>query len=383
MSSVSFEHATANSYTGPVTLDPVTLDPVTLDPAETLERIAFLVERTGGPTFKANAFRTAASTVRMIEPALLAQAAAAGVLKDLPGLGATTASVVRDVVEGRTPDYLAELLGRVPDDNESGAKAEFQIPELTGAAAELRAALKGDCHLHTVWSDGADDLESMARAAIGLGHEYIAVTDHSPRLRVAHGLDLDRLRHQRFAIGALNERLDPFRLLTGVEVDIVADGALDHSAETLAACDLVVASIHSKLAEDPDAMTRRMVAAVSNPHVDVLGHCTGRLIASRKRAESRFDADAVFAAVATHDKALEINCRPERLDPPRRLLRQAIDAGCKLVISTDAHSVGQLAWQGFGCERAAELGVDPDQVVNTWPVDRLLSWAGARNSLQT
>ncbi len=353
--------------------------PAPVDPAETLERIGYLIERTGGPTFKAAAFRTAASTVRLVEPRLLQQAADAGVLKDLPGLGATTASVVADVLAGRVPGYLTDLQERAGESGESGAAAAFVVPMLSGAGAELAQALRGDCHLHTVWSDGGDSVEDMAAAAIALGHDYLVITDHSPRLRVAHGLDVDRLRHQRARIRAVNEALAPFRLLTGVEVDILAAGELDHPDSVLAECDVVVASVHSRLAEDETAMTARMVGAVANPNVDILGHCTGRMVAHKKRAESKFDADEVFEAIAAHDKALEINCRPERLDPPRRLLARALDIGCRFSISSDAHSVGQLGWQPFGCERAGEMGIPADRIVNTWPVDELLDWAGAHS----
>ncbi len=349
------------------------------DPAETLERIGYLLERTGAPTFKAAAFRKAAATVRAIDPVLLRRAAEAGLLENVPGLGASTAGVVVDVLAGRAPEYLVRLEASTPADleNDSGANAMFPIPDLTGDALALRGALRGDCHLHTDWSDGGDNLEAMAGAAAALGHEYLVVTDHSPRLRVAHGLSEERLRHQRAAVDRLNETLAPFRVLTGVEVDILADGRLDHDDETLASCDIVVASVHSRLAEDPEAMTRRMVAAVSHPHVDILGHCTGRLIAGRQRAESRFDAGAVFDAAAAHGTAIEINCRPERLDPPRRLLQRALDAGCQFAIDSDAHSVAQLAWQPFGCARAAELGLTAERVVNTLPVDELLRWTNA------
>ncbi len=352
------------------------------DPAETLERIGYLLERTGAPTFKAAAFRKAAATVRAIEPELLRRAAEAGMLKNVPGLGASTAGVVVDVLAGRAPEYLVRLEASTPPDleNDSGANALFPIPELSGDALELRQALRGDCHLHTDWSDGGDSLESMVGAATALGHEYLVVTDHSPRLRVAHGLSEDRLRHQRAVVQRLNAELAPFRVLTGVEVDILADGRLDHDDETLAACDVVVASVHSRLAEDPEAMTRRMVAAVSNPHVDILGHCTGRLVAGRQRAESRFDASAVFAAAAANGTAIEINCRPERLDPPRRLVQMALDAGCLFAIDSDAHSVAQLAWQPFGCVRAAEMGVPADRVVNTLPVDQVLNWTATASS---
>src|SRR5262249_25441604 len=156
----------------------------------------------------------------------------------------------------------------------------------------------------------------------------------------------------------------PFRILTGLEVDILDDGSLDMEDEVLGRLDLVVASVHSKLRMPKPAMTDRMVAALANPHSDVLGHCTGRLIVGRGRPESTFDHEVVLAACARFDKAIEVNCRPERLDPPRRLLALIADVGCKIAVDSDAHAVGQLEWQPYGCARVAEAGIDVDRIVN-------------------
>jgi len=220
----------------------------------------------------------------------------------------------------------------------------------------------------------------MAEAARTLGHEYIVLTDHSPRLTVARGLSAERLREQLEVVAGLNERLAPFRILTGIEVDILEDGGLDQEPELLARLDLVVASVHSLLRMERDEMTRRMVTAIANPYVDVLGHCTGRLVAGRGRPESQFDPDVVFEACRRFDVAVEINSRPERLDPPKRLLRLAVEAGCRLAINTDAHAPGQLDWQPYGCERAAACGVPVESIVNTRAADELLAWTGAKSS---
>jgi putative hydrolase len=219
----------------------------------------------------------------------------------------------------------------------------------------------------------------MAVTARELGHEYIALTDHSPRLTVANGLSPERLRSQLEIVAELNEELAPFRILTGIEVDILEDGSLDQEPGLLARLDVVVASVHSKLRMPGEEMTARMVRAVANPHTDVLGHCTGRNITSqgrsgRMRPESEFDPDIVFEACRRFGVAVEINCRPERLDPPKRLLRLAVEAGCLLSIDTDAHAPGQLDWQPYGCERAAACAVPVDSIVNTRPVDVLLEW---------
>jgi putative hydrolase len=181
----------------------------------------------------------------------------------------------------------------------------------------------------------------------------------------------------------LNHELAPFRLLTGMEVDILVDGTLDLADELLAELDVVVASVHSKLSMPSDQMTRRMVMAAASPHVDVLGHCTGRLLRGRDggrgRPESVFDAAAVFLACKENGVAVEINSRPERLDPPRRLLTLAVQVGCRFAIDTDAHAPGQLDWLAYGCARAAECGVRPESVVNTADVDALLEWTARAN----
>ncbi|MGZ7023543.1 MAG: PHP domain-containing protein, partial [Ilumatobacteraceae bacterium] len=218
-------------------------------------------------------------------------------------------------------------------------------------------------------------IEAMARTARSLGHEYMVLTDHSPRLTVAHGLSRERLDQQLADVAVLNEKMAPFRILTGIEVDILEDGTLDHSDDVLAQLDVVVASVHSKLRMERQPMTERMVRAVASPHVDILGHCTGRMIG--KRDPSTFDADYVFAACAQFHTAVEINCRPERLDPPRELLDVAIDFGCYFSIDSDAHATGQLEWQPHGCNRAAERNVPIDRVINTWGADDLLRWVQA------
>jgi putative hydrolase len=230
----------------------------------------------------------------------------------------------------------------------------------------------------------------MARAAEALGHDYLVLTDHSARLTIAHGLDAERLANQLDVIAELNETLAPFRVLTGMEVDILEDGTLDMTDAMLARLDVVVASVHSKLRMDRQAMTRRMVLAVASPHTDILGHCTGRKLASTgvqvasdpqvKRPESSFDADIVFAACAQFDTAVEINCRPERQDPPDELLELALEYGCKVSIDTDAHAPGQLEWQNYGCDKAARHGIDPDEIVNALAADDLVEWAAAHSA---
>jgi len=331
-----------------------------------LRRVAYLLERTLEPTYRVRAFRTAAATLDDLTPAEVEQRAAAGTLKELPGIGDVTAKVVTQAVAGQVPEYLARL------------EAEAADPLAVGGE-ELRARLRGDLHMHSDWSDGGSPIREMVLAARDLGHEYVALTDHSPRLTVANGLTPERLRQQLDIVAALNEELAPFRVLTGIEVDILEDGSLDQEPELLDRLDVVVASVHSKLRMPSSAMTPRMVAAVANPLVDVLGHCTGRMLIGRgggdgpRRPESEFDAEIVFEACRQFGVAVEVNSRPERLDPPRRLLELAVTTGCLFSVDTDAHAPGQLEWQVYGCSRAAECGVDPDRVIDAWPLADLLA----------
>ena len=333
------------------------------DAVADLRRIAFLLERAHESTYRVRAFRGAAAMLRDKDPDELTRLSLSGELVRLKGVGEVTARCVAESLTGEEPVYLRRL------------EATEGTP-LDEATQDLLSALRGDCHSHTDASDGGSPLREMVDTARSLGHEYMVITDHSPRLTVANGLSADRLRAQIEQVAELNAELDDFRVLTGIEVDILDDGALDQQEELLAQLDVVVASVHSKLRMPKQEMTERMLTAVANPHVDVLGHCTGRMVTgNRKRPESEFDADAVFAACAEYGVAVEVNSRPERLDPPERLLRLAVEAGCEFTIDTDAHAPGQLDWLSNGCERAARCEVPTERILNTWPVEELLSRA--------
>ncbi len=326
-----------------------------------LRRIAYLLERALEPTYRVQAFRTAAAVVDGLDEADLVARLQAGTLKELPGIGAVTERVIVQAAGDEVPEYLERL------------EAEHEGPVAAGGA-ELRARLRGDLHTHSDWSDGGSPIREMALAARDLGHEYVALTDHSPRLTVANGLSVERLLQQLDVVAALNEELAPFRILTGIEVDILEDGSLDQDPALLSRLDVVVASVHSKLRMPSAYMTPRMVAAIANPAVDVLGHCTGRMVTgNRSRPESEFDAEIVFEACRRFGVAVEVNSRPERLDPPRRLLGLAVETGCLFSVDTDAHAPGQLDWQPYGCERAQECGVKADQVVDAWPLADVLA----------
>ena len=333
------------------------------DPIADLKRIAFLLEAALEPAFRINAFRRAAATLADIGIEEATRRAATGTLRELAGIGEVTERTIVESLGGEEPIYLRRL----------EATAGQPMPE--GAAA-IRKEIRGDCHVHSDWSDGGSPIREMAETAMELGHAYIVLTDHSPRLTVANGLSPDRLRKQLDEVTALNEELAPFRILTGIEVDINEDGSLDQEPELLARLDVVVGSVHSVLRMPGPQMTRRMVTALANPYLDILGHCTGRMKTKRRnRPESLFDAEIVFAAAARFGKAIEVNSRPERRDPPKRLLRLAVEAGCPIAIDTDAHAPGQLYWLGGGCERAFLSGVPIPSIVNTRDADGLLEWA--------
>jgi putative hydrolase len=348
-----------------------TEQPYSGGPVTALRRIAFLMERGREESRRIEAFRSAAAVILPLPAEEVAQRVEAGTLTDLPGIGPSTGSVIADAVRGVLPERLAKL------------EAQHDGP-LAAGGRELRAALRGDLHSHSDWSDGGSPIEEMAFTAMELGHDYLVLTDHSPRLRVANGLSAERLRRQLGVVDAINEHLSSgagggFRLLKGIEVDILDDGSLDQTDELLAQLEVRVASVHSKLRMDAAPMTRRMVAAVANPFTNVLGHCTGRLVTGGRgtRPPSEFDARVVFEACAEHDTAVEINSRPERRDPPTELLELARDLGCLFSIDSDSHAPGQLDMVDYGCERAEAAGIDPDRIVNTWSRERLLSWAAA------
>ncbi|MCV7204789.1 PHP domain-containing protein [Mycolicibacterium peregrinum] len=331
-----------------------------MDPVTALRQIAYYKDRAREDPRRVMAYRNAADIVESLSDAQRERLGATNSWQSLPGVGPKTAKVIAQAWAGREPDTLVELREAAVD--------------LGGG--EVRAALRGDLHVHSNWSDGSAPIEEMMLAARDLGHEYCALTDHSPRLKIANGLSPDRLREQLDVIEELREVVAPLRILTGIEVDILEDGSLDQEPELLERLDVVVASVHSKLAMDSTAMTRRMIKAVSNPHTDVLGHCTGRLVTGGRgmRPESKFDAEKVFTACLEHGTAVEINSRPERRDPPTRLLTMALEIGCLFSIDTDSHAPGQLDFLGYGAQRALDAEVPIERIVNTWTADELLEW---------
>jgi putative hydrolase len=327
-----------------------------MDPVDALNEIAYLLERERANEFKTKAFRTAATTLAAIPEDQRQAQLDSGVLKKT--------KVIVEALAGTVPDYLSDARDR-------------NAKPLTSGGEKLLPLLKGDLHTHSDWSDGTTSIELMVSTAKGLGREYLALTDHSPRLRVANGLTVERLRKQLDVVAAINKDADDFRLLSGIEVDILDDGALDQTDAMLDRLDIVVASAHSKLRMESSEMTARMLGAINDPHTNILGHVTGRLVEGSRgtRPPSTFDAKAVFAACAGNDVAVEINSRPERRDPPGPLIDLALTAGCLFSIDTDAHAPGQLGLLDYGASRAEAHGIPAERIVTTWPVDRLLDWA--------
>ncbi|WP_402842383.1 PHP domain-containing protein [Microbacterium sp. GXS0129] len=324
-----------------------------MEPVDALTEIATLLERERASKYRSKAFRSAAAAIDGLSGAELGDRLRTA---HIPGVGDTSRTVILQSLEGRVPDYLAEL------------RARYAVTEST-----LRTQLRGDLHAHTDWSDGTAGIEAMIDAAASLGHEYQAITDHSPRLRVARGLTAERLAAQ---LDVIERMQTPIRVLRGIEVDILEDGTLDQTDEMLARLDVVVGSVHSKLRSSREEMTRRMVRAIGSGRMHVLGHVTGRLVTGERgtRPPSELDARAVFAACAQHGVAVEINSRPERADPPDDLIAVALEEGCLFAIDSDAHAPGQLSLLDHGAARAEACAVPAQRIVTTWPLARLEAW---------
>lgn len=338
-----------------------------MDAIEALDEIAFWLERGQAASFKVQAFRKAADAIRQMPSDDLKRLVESGRITSLKGIGNRSAEVIRQAVEGRVPDYLEDLRQRGSGPLASGGQ-------------EIRAALRGDLHSHSDWSDGGSPIPTMVLAARALGREYLALTDHSPNLTIANGLSSERLNKQLEVVDGINANQDSFTLLSGIEVDILEDGNLDQTPDMLGKVDVVVASVHSKLRADQRTMTKRMLKAIANPYANVLGHCTGRLVQGSRgtRPQSEFDARLVFKACAEHGVAVEINSRPERQDPPDDLIKLALDAGCLFSIDSDAHAPGQLDFLQYGAERAEAQGIPAERIITTWPLEQLKEWLRAK-----
>lgn len=263
-------------------------------------------------------------------------------------------------------------------------------PELRENRGEIEVALagnlpqlievsdiRGDLHMHTTWSDGTLSIREMAEAARQRGLSHIVITDHSRSLGVTNGLSIERLMEQQKAIREVDAEMGPdFTVLHGTEMEIKSDGTLDYPDEVLAQLDLVIASLHTSLRQPRDEITQRLLNAVRNPHVDIIGHPRGQLIPEREPAD--LDMDAIFAAARENDTVLEINANPRRLDLDDIHARRAQELGIKLAINTDAHSAPELELAYYGVATARRGWIRPETVINTWTTAQLLDWLRAR-----
>ena len=337
-----------------------------MSPVDALRRICFLLERGRENRYRVDALRRTLESIRLMPQEELRERAKSGTLKQLKGIGDASAAIITEALRGEVPRYLAAV------EREHGDDSAWE-------GSDLYAALVGDLHVHSNWSDGGSPIEEMVLSCVELGQEWMALTDHSPRLTIANGLSRERLEEQLGRVDAINASLGgSFQVLKGIEVDIHLDGSLDQDDDMLERLDVVTASIHSKLRQPSFELTPRMVAAVSNPRTNVLAHCTGRIVVGRGRPQSDFDAEKVFRACLENDVAVEINSRPERCDPPDDLIELARDLGCLFTIDSDAHAPGQLDFKYLGCERAERLGIPAERIVTTWPAEDVLAWARRR-----
>jgi DNA polymerase (family 10) len=232
--------------------------------------------------------------------------------------------------------------------------------------------IRGDLHCHTDWSDGHNTVREMAEAARELGYEYVAISDHTKSLGIANGLDEARLVEQRAEIERLNQSYSDFRILHGAEVEVKADGSLDFQDDVLAWLDVVVASLHSGLRQDAQRITERALSVLANPHLDILGHPSGRILGQREA--SKLDSGRVIAEAAACGVALEINANPTRLDLDDAFTHQAVGRGVKLSIATDAHSVDELNLISWGITAAQRGWAQADDIINAWELERMLAW---------
>jgi DNA polymerase (family 10) len=268
--------------------------------------------------------------------------------------------------------YKRQGLQYIPPEIREGTH-EIELAEKNALPRLIELSdIQGDLHVHTDASDGDDSLESMVAAAVKKGYQYFAITDHSIGLGIARGLDPERLRRQIQEIKAANRKFSSIRILTGAEVDIRSDGTLDIPDEVLAELDIVLASVHSGMGQNEEMMTRRIIKAIENPHVDVIAHPTGRLLGERE--PFAVNLEAVFKAAAKHHTALEINAMPTRLDLKDTHISQARAMGVKLVISTDAHQARHLDYMRFGVGTARRGWCQSGDILNTYSLNKFIAW---------
>jgi putative hydrolase len=326
--------------------------------AQVLSEIGYLLRQDAEERFRAKAFAAAAWSIVISRPDLEALHKA-DALTTIEGVGSGIAKILAGLVETGQSSYLARLrteMGQPARDDES----ELDL-----------SRYRGDVHSHTNWSDGRATMLEMAQGAQAMGYRYLGVTDHSPRIKVVNGLGAERLLAQSREMAEVQSQVEDVALLQGIEVDILEDGALDLPDAVLELLDVVIASPHVKLRQEPAAMTERMLRAVSNPHVDVVGHPTGRRPGAREGAT--YDFEAVFKEAARHRVALEIDCDPARMDLSPEMARLALECGCNFALDADAHMPAELAYVPMAAWMARRAGIPQDRILNFMDVDELTS----------
>ena len=324
--------------------------------AQVLSEIGYLLRQDPDERFRAKAFSAAAWSLALQRPDLVSLQRAEN-LTSIEGVGEGIARVLSDLIKSGESRYLNRL------------REQFKQPARVDESDLDFSAYQGDVHSHTGWSDGRATMLEMAEGAQALGYAYLGITDHSPRITVVHGLNAERLVAQSREMAEVQKQVDGLTLLQGIEVDILEDGSLDLPDAVLEILDVVIASPHVKLRQEPGAMTERMLRAVSHPHVDVIGHPTGRRPGSREGAS--YDFEAVFKEAAKHDVALEIDCDPARMDLSPEMARLAYECGCSFAVDADAHAPAEFAYVPMALWMARRAGIPQDRILNFRPLDEL------------
>jgi putative hydrolase len=324
--------------------------------AQALSEIGYLLRQDPNERFRAKAFSGAAWSIALQRPDVEGLFRR-NELTSLEGVGAGIAKVLSDLIENGHSRYLERL------------REQMKQPALDAESALDVAAYQGDVHSHTRWSDGRATMLEMAEGARALGYRYLGITDHSPRITVVNGLNAERLLAQSNEMAEVQKLVPEVTLLQGIEVDILEDGSLDLPDAVLEILDVVIASPHVKLRQEPSAMTQRMLRAVSHPHVDVIGHPTGRRPGAREGAT--YDFEAVFQEAAEHGVALEIDCDPARMDLSPEMARLAYELGCSFTVDADAHAPAEFAYVPMGLWMARRAGIPEDRILNFLPVEKL------------
>jgi putative hydrolase len=320
--------------------------------AQVLSEIGYLLRQQEKERFRAKAFSAAAWSIAISRPDV-EELARTESLTSIEGVGEGIARVLADFIKTGESRYLNRL------------RDEMKQPALEDETNLDFDDYMGDIHSHTKWSDGRATMLEMAQGAQAMGYRYLGITDHSPRITVVHGLNAERLVAQSREMAEVQKQVDGVTLLQGIEVDILEDGALDLPDAVLEILDVVIASPHVKLRQEPAAMTERMMRAVSHPHVDVIGHPTGRRPGSREGAT--YDFEAVFKEAAKNGIALEIDCDPARMDLSPEMARMARDLGCDFVVDGDAHAPAEFAYVPMAMWMARRAGIPQERIRNFRP----------------